>query len=186
MTVKTGRWNIWLRIADFFLDKIEQEAIEEFYQIRSYHDLQQNLLTTFFDEKQKLVNVAVLWRFVYTKILMTLFDLLIYFYNDALFYFFDMGLRVPPKVAVLLGEPFSEYLLDEDNHFWLFTFYGIMLAWAVQLLITAVAWHYKDTDLEGSVICYTCGGYLALTFLLNFVILHRPEWEPPSSLAYTG
>lgn len=64
----------------------------------------------------------------------------------------------------------------------MYVFFGGWLAFAIQFLVTGWAWEFKQSWL-GAALCYTAGLVLMLSFWLNFVVLHIPNWEPPSKLA---
>ena len=121
------------------------------------------------------------FRLIFTKVLLTKIWLGLYLYNSALSYFLELELRMPVAMARPFGQMIGSYLRDETSPMWLYGLFSLWFTIALQLLVTAVAWDYRN-EWKLSVICYTIGVPLMITFLFNFTVLHMPNWKPPSSL----
>ena len=166
-------------MADFLLDQVcPDEIIWITDKVES-----SNLLDILLKERQDNLDMIKHFRFFFTKLLWTFFWIGFHRYEDALDYFFEHKLKVPEAMAQPFGEDFGSYLREEENHIVLLGFFSLWLVMALQLLITAVAWEFRD-DWQTSVACYTIGLPMIITFILNFTVLHLPNWKPPSSLPY--
>ena len=88
---------------------------------------------------------------------------------------------MPRAAAEPFGETIGNWLRNPDNQLGLYVLYGGWFAITVQLLISAVAWDFKNAWFE-SVICYSFGLPLLISIAFNFTVLHLTAWQPPSSL----
>ena len=162
--------NIWARIVDILLVRVSPDEIEEVIELRKgYSDT--NLFRRIMWERAGNLELLGKFRLIFTKVLFAKFTIGLYLYNNALIYFTERGLIMPEAVAQPFGQTMGSMLRDQENQIWLYLFYALWLAIAVQLLVTAVAWDYKDHWIQ-SAVCYAFGIPIMITFLINFAVLH--------------
>ena len=125
------------------LVKVSPDEIEEVIELRKgYSDT--NLFNRMMKERAENLGLLKKFRLIFLKVLFAKFVIGIYLYNNALIYFTEKNLVMPAAVAQPFGQTLGGLLRDQDNQIWLYLFYGLWLAIAVQLLVTAVAWDYKE------------------------------------------
>ena len=172
--------NVWSRIANYLLSGVSGDDIHNITELRIDRK-QTNLFDELIQEKQKNLHLISHFRIIFTKILWTKFWLGLHLYSNACQYFLDIKLKMPYAMARPFGEYISRMLRDDNSDTWLFVFMSIWLVVALQLLVSAAAWDYKQ-DWLVSTTCYTIGVPLMMTFCFNFAVLHLEGWKPPSSL----
>ena len=134
--------NFWNRITDFFLRHVSDDKIEEIIELRVGRS-DPNLFQNLFVQKRTNLDFLKVWRYLFTKVLLSKFAIAFYLYNKGLKYFFDHRLMMPQSVAEPFGETVGNILRNPNNQLGLYILYGGWLAVAVQLLVTAIAWDFK-------------------------------------------
>ena len=94
---------MWGRITDFLLKRVSQDKIYEMCEgcLRMGRI---DLFRELFAEKRRNLDILLVFRGLFTKLLWTKIALAIYLYNRALKYFFERPLTVPDAFA----EPFGK------------------------------------------------------------------------------
>mmetsp|Transcript_893 Transcript_893/g.1216 ORF Transcript_893/g.1216 Transcript_893/m.1216 type:complete len:162 (+) Transcript_893:1119-1604(+) len=124
------QFNPWLRIADFVLNQVTENEIDEILDLKSAgipSADKADLFKRFFDDQDMNLKFIKKWRFIFTKVLWGKLVFFFFLYNNALDYFLESPLSVPQSMAVPFGEKLGSVLLDRENQIFLYCLLALWL-----------------------------------------------------------